>query len=419
MKLTLVFIFILSAFVDNTVAQCKANDSTLMGASASSDVYYNLKNSTISTVSNTNWHLAFSVLPFASPSNPALSVGIRVNSGGNGTILKKLDNANPANWRSIDTTGLSALPQLIDSDSTWNLSAFTLGYNYSGDIFNFIWGTYNQTTHNVTGTKVFILQNKVAGIAKKVFVKQLIYDSLWNVIISNIDNSDSINLTINKKHYPNKMFVYYNALTNQVIDREPILNSWDLLWTKYVTWVSSSQGSGYYPVVGVLNNPKVYIEKNYGKKCNEVWFNNRTSKTEPSISAIGYNWKTFTGTAYAITDTLVYFIKGQDSNIYKLSFISFVGGGLGKTVMNIYESTTEISEKEIKSYKIFPNPSNGVIYIESKSDIKKVDIFDIQGNNVFRNDKIDEIDLSTLSQGVYLIKIITSERVYYQKIIKE
>jgi hypothetical protein len=410
---------LLAVFGFQSKAQCPANDSTVMGPGSASDVFYSLANHTVATVSNTNWHLAFSVQASRFPTHPANGVAIRVNSGlkeTGGTTLVKLNGANAANWRSIDTTGLYALPQMIDSDSTWDFSAFTKGYNISSP-FDFIWGTYNQTTHKVSGTNVFVLYNKTAGWYKKIFIKECDYDTMWNVIISNVDNTDSSNLVINKKSYPNKLFVYYNVLTKQLADREPVKTSWDLLWTKYVTFVTTPMGSGNYSVTGVLSNPDVTVEQNSGKKCTEVWLNNKSSKVNPSISTIGFDWKTFNGAAYDITDTFVYFIKGQNGKTYKMTFKSYSGG---KSTFNIYEATTGIRETLAPgAFSVYPNPGSNLLTVESDLQVDAIEMVNMQGQVVYNSKQVGTIDISGLSTGIYIIKLHTAEGVYRQQVIKQ
>lgn len=403
--------------VNQSHAQCPVNDSTLMGAGTTSDVFYSFANHTVKTVPNTNWHLAFSVQQSNFPNNPANGVAIRVNSGGNGTILRKLNNADPTQWRSIDTTGLYLLPVLYDSDSTWNLSAFTKGYAYPS--FNFVWGSYNNTTHNVDGSSVFILSNSAAGWHKKVYVKSMVFDTMWQVIISNVDNTDSNYLQIRKAQYPNKLFTYYNATTHQMIDREPTKTNWDLLWTKYVTWVTSQMGSGWYPVSGVLSNPKVTVEQNYGKKCNEVWLRSKTSKVDPSISAIGYDWKTFNGTSYDITDTFVYFVVGQDNKTYKMTFKGYSGGSLGKSTFNFYEATLGVDQIEAQNkVQVYPNPGTDIVKILAENQIDRVMLVDMQGKVVAG--AVDSvINVSGLASGIYTIVVYTADGVYRQPFVKQ
>ncbi|MCU1418826.1 MAG: hypothetical protein JWP32_3000 [Schumannella sp.] len=422
MKKLLILTLSLAGFSFAASAQCPANDSTIMGAGTANDVFYSLTNHTVATASNTNWHLAFSVQASRFPTNPANGVAIRVNSGlkaSGGTTLVKLKNANPANWRSIDTTDLHLLPQLLDSDSTWDFSAFTSGYSLS-DPFNFIWGTYNQTTHNVTGSSVFVLYNKTAGWYKKIFVNECTGDAAWDFIISNIDNSDSSNIKFSKSTYANKLFAYYNVLTNQMIDREPVKTSWDLLWTKYITYVTSQMGNAYYPVTGVLSNPAVTVEQNNGKTCSNVWLNNRTSKVDPRINAIGYDWKSFNGMAYIVTDTFVYFVKGQNGKTYKMTFNQYSGSALGKSTFNFYEATTGINSVDAQSaFSVYPNPNNGMISLASDLDITSVQLTDMQGKTVYTGANAGAVDISSLSNGVYIMSIHTAEGTFHQQVIKQ
>lgn len=396
---------------------CPVNDSTSMGAGTVNDVFYNFTNHTVKTVSNTNWHLAFSVQQSNFPNNPANGVAIRVNSGGNGTVVRKLNGADPAQWRSIDTTGLYALPSLYDSDSTWNLSAFTSGYAYPS--FNFVWGSYNNTSHNVDGSAVFVVSNATANWYKKVFIKRMQFDTMWQVIISNLDNTDSNYLEINKSSYPNKLFVYYDATNNQLIDREPVKTSWDLLWTKYVTYVTSQMGSAWYPVSGVLSNPKVSVEQNYGKKCNEVWLANKTSKANPSISVIGYDWKTFNGASYDITDTFVYFVTGQNTKIYELTFKGYTGGSLGKSTFNFREVSLGIDQVEASNkVQVYPNPGTEIVKIQAENQVDRVVLVDMQGKVVAGSNEA-MINVSGLASGVYTIVIYTAEGIYRQPFVKQ
>ncbi len=423
MKKILTLTLILTAFGFSANAQCPVNDSTSMGGGLTpNDVFYSFTNHTVATVLNNNWHMAFSVTGTDFPNgNYANGVAIRVNSGGiPGTVLKKLNGANAANWRAIDTTGLYALPQLLDSDSTWNLSAFTSGYK-SSDILNFIWGNYSMTSHNVTGNNVFVLYNKTAGWYKKVFIKSLDYDTIWNVVISNVDNSDSSYLTINKKSYTNKLFVYYDVLNKLVIDREPVKSSWDLLWTKYVTYAVTPQGSGLSPVTGVLSNPAVKVEQNIGKRCSDVWLTNRTSAVDPSISAMGHDWKMLNMSfTYDMRDSNVYFVHAQNGKIYEMTFLSYQGGSAGKSRFNMYEATTGISDIDAKyAFNVYPNPNNGLLSVESDMVISGITFVDMQGKTVYTNNGAGTIDISGLANGIYVITVQTSEGVYHRRIIKE
>ena len=412
---------------------CPANDSVTMGPGSGTDVFYSLKkakttgNGVVSSSVNNNWHLAISVQASVFPYNPANGVAIRVNSvlgenpqaGMTGTKLVKLNGANVSNWRNADTTGLNTLPEMLDSDSTWNLSAFTSGYPKAGP-FNFIWGTYNQVNHNVENNgNVYVLYNKSANWYKKINVKELSYDTMWHIIISNIDNTDSVYLKVDKKNYPNRMFVYYNVLTKQFIDREPGTDQWDLVWTKYKAMIDFNGSKVPYSVTGVLSNPATKVAKNLGKKCDEVWLANKTAKVSPSISTIGSDWKSFTGTAYAVTDTFVYFVTARDSAIYKVTMKSFAGGSKGKTTFNFYQATLGLESSEVaEALSLYPNPSNGIVRINSDLSIESISVIDLQGQMLLST-KENFVDASNLNSGIYLVLIQTEAGLIKKTLIKE
>ncbi len=412
------FIIALIAGIYNVgFSQCDPNDSTVMGPNYANDVFYSFANKTVATVSNTNWHLAFSVQNAQPPFNVLQSVSIRVNSVNGCKVKKLLSNANPNQWRQIDTTGLYNLPELIDSDTNWSNSAFTTGY--AGN-FDFKWGTYNQSTKHVDGTNVFVLYNPTAGWYKKVLIKQLTYDSTWNIIISNLDNTDSNYVKINKKNYTKRLFAYYNVTSNTVIDREPDNGTWDVLWTRYLSYVNVPQGSGYYPVTGILSNKSVTVAKNTGRTCNDIWLSDLKAPYKTNISTIGWDWKKSPPPSWIIVDTFVYFVSAKDGNKYELSFNGFTGASSGKTYFRATQAT--LSTKHInKSNQLiaYPNPlsENKILTVNTSSN--KAVIIDVLGKSNEVEISNNNIDLSSFVSGIYTVIINEGLTNYNTKIIIE
>jgi uncharacterized protein (TIGR02145 family) len=69
----------------------------------------------------------------------------------------------------------------------------------------------------------------------------------------------------------------------------------------------------------------------------------------------------------------------------------------------------------------YPNPANQKLYLKNILSLNAyVTIYDLQGKQVM-NRKITSnyIDISTLSKGIYLVKIIDSEKILLDKLIKE
>ncbi len=83
-----------------------------------------------------------------------------------------------------------------------------------------------------------------------------------------------------------------------------------------------------------------------------------------------------------------------------------------------------ISENTIAKLRIniFPNPTTGIITISNQDNlsIDKIEILDILGKTVsVKTDNTSQIDISHLSNGVYIFKIFSSEDVTTKKIIKQ
>ncbi len=415
------FILLMSIFCSSQLfSQCLTSDSTVMGPGYANDVFYSCKNGTVKTVSNNNWHMAFSVQGSQFPTHSETGVSIRVNSV-KGNVLVKLPNANATNWRKIDTTGLYSMRERLDSFKTWDMSAFTREYNISTSPFNFIWGTYNNITHNVEGTNVFILYNKTAGIYKKVFVKSLGFDTLWNVIISNIDNSDSTNLIFGKGQYPNRLFVYYDMVNKQLINREPAKSTWDIVWTRYKDIVTQNSVTLPYPLTGILANKDVTIAKNLGKKCNEVWVGNVTAPYVSQTDIIGWDWKVAPQGPgpFTLVDTFIYFIKAQDGKTYKMAFNGFTGSASGKTYLSGREVSASLNNIDANNFTVYPNPANGIVKINTTAAILNVALIDINGAKTTLNAINNSVDLSSFAAGIYILNIQTSNGVISQKLIKE
>ncbi len=68
--------------------------------------------------------------------------------------------------------------------------------------------------------------------------------------------------------------------------------------------------------------------------------------------------------------------------------------------------------------KIFPNPTKDKIQVSSNSIIEEIQLFDIQGRFLFSAKK-RTVDLSSLSKGVYIVKIHLKNEIVNKKIIRE
>ncbi|MCB0744194.1 MAG: right-handed parallel beta-helix repeat-containing protein [Ignavibacteriae bacterium] len=72
------------------------------------------------------------------------------------------------------------------------------------------------------------------------------------------------------------------------------------------------------------------------------------------------------------------------------------------------------------SIKIYPNPLTEILNINSKSEIISIKLIDVNGKSVHLNYlNKNNLDISTLSSGIYILKIRTLEQTYLKKVIKK
>ena len=97
-----------------------------------------------------------------------------------------------------------------------------------------------------------------------------------------------------------------------------------------------------------------------------------------------------------------------------LFFTSGATAQESKQPPKIQESTS------IEGLNLYPNPvTNGKVYISSKNDLEKeIIIFDVLGKKVLQtNISTKELNVSNLSPGVYIIKIIEENATSSRKLI--
>lgn len=66
---------------------------------------------------------------------------------------------------------------------------------------------------------------------------------------------------------------------------------------------------------------------------------------------------------------------------------------------------------------IYPNPSNDYIFIDSKDKIERVILYDINGR-LISNHKDQRVDISELSDGIYIVEIKIGDSLYRKKVMK-
>ena len=66
--------------------------------------------------------------------------------------------------------------------------------------------------------------------------------------------------------------------------------------------------------------------------------------------------------------------------------------------------------------KLYPNPTTGMINVEAEA-LQSVEVLDMAGRKVMTSNK-SQVDLSNLSNGVYMVRVNTANGSALHKIVK-
>jgi len=386
-------------------------DSAVMGANYANDVFYSLKTGNKYYSDRMNWDIAFRT--------NIMSSSILTN-GGSGVHLYTYPKADTQAWSNIDTTGLYTWKPMYNSLKDWEKGAFMA---HAGNHPDYGWGVYNSSNHKLHGDSIFIIQLSNQAWKKIWIVQKDSPKNIYYFRIANIDGSNDTLITINCNNFKAKEFVGFSLVNMQIADREPIIENWDLLFTKYMDKVYMGPSPVDYPVIGVLSSAKTQVVKVKGYE--ETTYEDYASHTfeKNNISLIGRDWKATNGQppVYSMVDSLLYFIKTADSSIYKLYFTDFISGtsGDGRTVF-VKKQLGNSSVKNLKStnqqnISIYPNPASKsahLIYDYPQQDNIRITVIDAFGHLVLSQNYTVEagfnviaLNIESLKSGVYFVSV--------------
>tara|TARA_R110000787_G_scaffold183014_1_gene294993 strand:- start:1577 stop:2962 length:1386 start_codon:yes stop_codon:yes gene_type:complete len=101
--------------------------------------------------------------------------------------------------------------------------------------------------------------------------------------------------------------------------------------------------------------------------------------------------------------------------------LDVVTASIGDDKIAWYENGVLGIEELIKTQiNIYPNPSKGIINLDSNKPLKSIKVFDVLGTLLLEQENsLIQIDISTLSSGLLFIHFETDEGSFVKKVIKE
>lgn len=432
------------AFGIQAGAQTWQADSVKMGAGYADDVFYDLHSGNDKTAASDNWDLAFQINKFG---DPMFNGSVRANHIKRDVQVYLLNKKGSTGFGTLvpADTNVSLSSSLVNNDTSWGTGAFTVcrGSNQ----FDFGWGSYNMTTHNLSGDTLFLVKAK--GVFYQMWIQE--YVSTNNIEyrfkVAKWDGTGVRNDTVKRvAPYDDRLFAYYDLETGTVIDREPSRKDWDL---NFVQYQKGGQPGGQNPKVyqayaGVLTNLRTEVAKITGVDPNTINTGNYTSHTgnlSKETNIVGDDWKSFNMSTfmYDIDANTSYIIKpdtAYNGEAYiHLRFTRFDGGSGGAEGWVVFEkrvlyalSVENTQGVEQAKYSIYPNPAQNQVNV--MVDAKAADnntvmvLSDVTGK-VLQSTTVQlkkgvnaySFNVAQYPTGTYIMSVMNSDFKVTQKVV--
>ena len=431
MKLTSILLAAMLAGAYHSNAQTWIHDTISTEAGYLKNVYYSLEKGETAKVDADNWHIGFSV--------GAWSASIITNSADNGVKLYEI-SSNISDFgtdlRSNLANAMTATPMsLYNSNLSWEVGAFNQN---SGNFPNYGWGDYDIATHWISGNRIFGLISGTDTFQVLIVDKQV--TPLYNFKIANIDgtNQKTKQLTLDAASpYSGRYFAYYNITTDAFLNREPLVTDWDFVFSNYndenVVFANEQ-----YKVFGIINNEGLKVARvdTADAEFDNIAPHHATYFYDTVNNSIGRAWKASGPSGTVANDSLCYFIKKANGDVWQLVFTAHNSGlatvdpGLVALKKRKVSTATTVRNlnNDIALFQVYPNPAvNDVtVLIDAKQRVENTQIFitDMTGKVVYRgnanvNAGLNAISVSTanLANGNYIVAVTNGKWNATQKLV--
>ncbi|MEO0898045.1 MAG: HmuY family protein [Bacteroidota bacterium] len=335
-----------------------------VGAGYADETFYSLSDSVTAQFPHTDWDLAFGVTPQAASIfiNEAVALSM-------GPPLPEFEVyvTTHTDFTSADSNGMT---RIYNGELDWSTGALN-DVAAGGSFVDLGWGTYNTTSKNVDGSRVFVVKLR-SGTYKKLWIESLA-SGVYTLKHADLDGMNETTLTVDKANFAGKSLAYLSLETGMAMDLEP--SEWDMKFTRYYTPLPDGTGGVLnYMVTGVLTNAGVSVAQADGIDPLTVDYNNYAGDyTDSTLTEIGHDWKDFDLNSFQWTlpTDRVYFVRTATDSLWKLSFVDFEGSSTGITTIEkeyLTVLTSVDNSQFVNSYKVYPNPASNQINVAFETE---------------------------------------------------
>lgn len=329
------------------------SDSIQMGPAYRNEIFYSLGSGTQGNSPLLDWELAHTQVKMDNCIRANHVAGVRVVPYPKGDI---------SDWNKFDTGGWTSWRMVFNEIRKRELGAFN--QQKAPGMWDFSWGVYNTTTHEVVGDSMYLLilnAGTPGQLYRKFYpVKQDASGNL-QVRIAALDGSGDTVMNVLSANAGSRAYKYVHLQKKTQPLREPA-SSWDIVFTQYFapTFDPMSGKTIPYPVMGVETNQGVTVAAIRGIDRAAINPADWKNQVEDNLTGIGSNWKSFNRSTNRFTcaDSLSYLIKSADGQYWLLYFSRFDGSANGKVVFA--KQQTNLASVQgfgnTLKWNLYPNP---------------------------------------------------------------
>ena len=138
----------------------------------------------------------------------------------------------------------------------------------------------------------------------------------------------------------------------------------------------------------------------------------------PDYAAYSYQWNTG-DTTHAITVRGADYGPGTQEFAVMVINESIENCVSSDTVRITFQDQTGILTGHNNDIRVYPNPTGGIFVVEGNT-LQGIELYNLQGKKLFEENHLNhfEVDLSGQPEGIYLLRVLTSDQYVWKKIIR-
>jgi len=291
-----------------------------------------------------------------------------------------------------------------------DIATYNANYEITGYISQ-IWDAPSSTWMNSIQLVNIVLDNTNATIIRN--TQESLKYIYSNPIFSNIKYAFS---SYKKQKWVNSVWVDDTKYTPELDSNNNLasasIKTWtNGLWKDYINWACSYDAN----MKLISTTDDTWNVAYWAKRRTNYSYDANMNIT----SSIGETFQNGNVNDWVISNTTYTTFNASNSVISNSARVYLLDGKMttnsGDTIYNYYHAAIagvnglKMTENDIS---VYPNPSNGRFKIHSDlKSIQSIEIFDINGRQIFTDTKFnnsDEVDLSSTPKGIYFLKMETN-----------